>query len=50
MIQYTMEQTRAQVGGLVVALLLDTSQTLALWNQPDLLKAVETNIREIKAK
>ena len=50
MIQYTMEKTRAQVGGPSVAQLSATSHIMGLCRKPDLLNTIETNIREIKAK
>ena len=48
--QYTMEKTRAQVGGPSAAQLLGTSHTSGICKKPDLLNTIETNIRETKAK
>ena len=50
MTQYTLKKTRAQVGGPSVAQFLDTSLILGLCKKPDLLKAIETNIRDSKGK
>ena len=48
--QYTTEKLRAQVGGPSVSQFLETSQILGLCKKPDLLKTLETKLREIKAK
>ena len=48
--QYTTKKLRAQAGGPSVSQFLETSQILGLCKKPDLLKTLETKLREIKAK